>query len=93
LDVAKGILTTKNSRRRLRNRSVRSISEKFPKSAWWLTQMIPMGREADRVGGEAGPLSGQLRGQARMMRTRYAHVLVQGQNRDRHGEDAVAECL
>jgi hypothetical protein len=42
MDVAKGILTTKNSKRRLRNRSVRSISAKFLNSVWWLTQMIPM---------------------------------------------------
>jgi hypothetical protein len=36
------MVTTKNSSRRLRNRSVRSISVKFLNSVWWLTQMIPM---------------------------------------------------
>jgi hypothetical protein len=34
--------TTKNSSSRFRNRSARSISEKFFKSVWWLTQTIPM---------------------------------------------------
>ncbi len=42
VEVANGMETTKNSSRRLTNSRVRSISEKFLNSVWWLTQMMPM---------------------------------------------------
>src|SRR5450755_4132565 len=53
----------------------------------------PDGREADRVSGEGGPVTEKLVSQRLVTGTRSGHRQVQGQDRDRYGEDAVAERL
>ncbi len=51
------------------------------------------GGEADRVGGEGGPVIAKLVSQRLVTGTRSGHRQVQGQQGDGHGEDAVAERL